>query len=1530
MLACLTLPARAHAAVSATVASGALTIALDAADDATVACVSGAAKVNGANPTPASACTAITQVKVTATGAFANGVDLSGVTNALGFTNVLEGAGGLTFDPGNIGASGYGIIVSLGAGDDDYVGSNDGQIFEVIEGETGDDTIAPGFGTNVLFFNVASGETDTLLLTGAGTDIRFGGTEPVTIDTNGGVGGDPDAIASQQDRVVKLDPASTFPPTVVSGGFGDDTIVGHATIATFFRAVEGTDAITGGTGDDVYFFGYVDPIAPTTVTITDAAGDNGLVLDALPPNDPITVDLANGLGGTVFARNQSNTIVVQGAPATWASFLRIRGTDGNDTMTGNAKNNVFVDCGGNDVYRGGDGNDLFDEKTGLLKVPSGAQFTDCGNDRYEGGDGDDDYHLACRQTASLETKTLVELPNEGVDRIFHPRTTCVASSTSTYDLRDDDALVRVGPSGGGPARQIVETGAPGQAASFEDVFAGSNADTVTGNDGDNDLQGGATSTLLFGGPGNDTFGSGGTVSYANAPGPVYVNLATGVATGEGTDDVSDVVRLIGSPFADTIIGRSGSLVISGGAGNDTLFGEFGNVVNGDAGNDTITLGGGATANGGADDDTLIALLFVDTLNGDAGNDTFILNGGLHTVNGGTGTDTIDARNERGDTIDCGGDADVVLGDQDDAPNGTCETVNQGGTGGAPDTTDLSLVSCGAGDVSFVAASADGSRVFFSTTEALVAGDTDAALDIYELTADGLRLVSGGSANKSPEFSGISADGTRVFFQTDEALPGTGDTDTAFDVYERANGVLRLVSGGTSNQASFFGGATADGSRVWFTSGDPLVPGDTDTVTDLYERNGATLTLISGPDAGQPFALASFGAATADGGTVWFTTNKSLLPEDTDGSLDVYERSGGVLRRISGNGPLAFGTGFSGASADGTHVYFVSDKVLPTTAVLPTNSGGGPRAVGDTLFHLYERSPDGLADLGDEAAFVGASADGGRVVILTAEALLPADTDDVADLYRLENGTATLLSGGTDDVPVVSRAISADATRVVFETPEALLPADTDITSDVYQRDGATLSLLTPGTADVPAVFKGSADDVTRVFFRTAEALLPADTDTGIDVYEWNDGSIALVGLGTGNLTTFFGGSAQAGDVVFVLSDEALLPSDGDATLDLYAIGPSGLPPAPVCTVNLPDELCDNCLDDDGDLAIDRNDDDCPPPADGAGSGLPDPKTLGKAALKCQKALGKAGTKLAAAKLKRLQACAQSAFACLQTKPGDDACVAKAGPKCGKTLAAMAAARAKATTTITKACAPPALEDADLLGASGLGFEFEEQPCAERGVATLDSAADVAACVAATHECRADALFAAEIPRAGELLALLGRDPAIDTPCLGGTAEGGGQGVADPAARKAVVKCQKAFAKAGGAFAAQEQKLLQKCAAIVATCVQVKASDPACLTKATTTCGKLAQKLVAAEAKVGTAIGKSCGGAVGVASVVASTGLGFGTHGTTCAGLGVATLASLGDVATCGVRLHACRVEQMLENQTPRLRELLELGGTPLD
>jgi hypothetical protein len=66
-----------------------------------------------------------------------------------------------------------------------------------------------------------------------------------------------------------------------------------------------------------------------------------------------------------------------------------------------------------------------------------------------------------------------------------------------------------------------------------------------------------------------------------------------------------------------------------------------------------------------------------------------------------------------------------------------------------------------------------------------------------------------------------------------------------------------------------------------------------------------------------------------------------------------------------------------------------------------------------------------------------------------------------------------------------------------------------------------------------------------------------------------------------------------------------------------------------------------------------------------------------------------------------------------------------------------------------------------------------------------------------------------------------------------------------------------------------------------------------------------------------------------ADVLASSGLGFATLASTCDGLGAGTLDGAGALAECVRRQHECRVEHWLERETPRLRELIDLGGTPL-
>src|ERR1700722_5464089 len=99
---------------------------------------------------------------------------------------------------------------------------------------------------------------------------------------------------------------------------------------------------------------------------------------------------------------------------------------------------------------------------------------------------------------------------------------------------------------------------------------------------------------------------------------------------------------------------------------------------------------------------------------------------------------------------------------------------------------------------------------------------------------------------------ISADGSRVFFVSSEALVPQ-DTDGVFDVYEwerpgsgscsggRSEGCVYLLSEGTSTQDSFFADASENGDDVFLITRAKLIPTDTDELFDLYDASNDGVT-----------------------------------------------------------------------------------------------------------------------------------------------------------------------------------------------------------------------------------------------------------------------------------------------------------------------------------------------------------------------------------------------------------------------------------------------------------------------------------------------------------------------------------------------------------------------------------------------------------------------------------------------------------------------------------------------------------------
>jgi hypothetical protein len=358
------------------------------------------------------------------------------------------------------------------------------------------------------------------------------------------------------------------------------------------------------------------------------------------------------------------------------------------------------------------------------------------------------------------------------------------------------------------------------------------------------------------------------------------------------------------------------------------------------------------------------------------------------------------------------------------------------------------------------------------------------------------------------------------------------------------------------------------------------------------------------------------------------------------------------------------------------------------------------------------------------------------------------------------------------------------------------------------------------------------------------------------------------------------------------------------------------------------EVCDNCLDDDLDGAVDRADPDCPAPADGGGLGISGP--VGVDLERCALGLRKAGARYGTRRLARLQKCVAAASKCVQRKPGDASCLAKAGATCAKERAAFATDESILANAIDGACGAVAI--ADLRAATGLGFAAEDVPCVVEGGAAPATLADLAACVQRGHACRADALLGFEAPRALELLELAGQDTSA-LACLATGADGGGLGVADPTRAVALERCGKSLQTAAAKFARAKAKAVGKCLRAIEGCLHDDgAAVPPCLDDAQADCAKAIANLTrpgsGAEAKLVGGIVKGCT-APPFADVLASAGLGYGALASTCSGLGAGPLDSAPALATCVARQHECRVEQWLERETPRFRELIDLGGTPL-
>jgi hypothetical protein len=297
--------------------------------------------------------------------------------------------------------------------------------------------------------------------------------------------------------------------------------------------------------------------------------------------------------------------------------------------------------------------------------------------------------------------------------------------------------------------------------------------------------------------------------------------------------------------------------------------------------------------------------------------------------------------------------------------------------------------------------------------------------------------------------------------------------------------------------------------------------------------------------------AEFQWASADGTRVFFTTAEQLTDDDDSGATDLYlydaMASGGHLTLISTDEYTLDGHGGNqgviGASDDGDYVYFIHSNLLVNGAPPLPDSG---RAIylwheGNLRFAVPLPGSAGIPlNTPESSAFAGARYEArvtpnGRRLLFTSKSgegilsmrggtdyqhteqrqkyVYDADTDELRCASCNPSGapatgdaTAAARAGAGNAATSnhVNRSLSDDGRYVFFETTAALLPErDTNGKEDAYVYDTQTeeLHLLSSGTSPFSSYFMDASGDGKDAFILTRERLVGWDVDNAYDLYD---------------------------------------------------------------------------------------------------------------------------------------------------------------------------------------------------------------------------------------------------------------------------------------------------------------------------------------------------------------------------------------------------------------------------------------------
>jgi hypothetical protein len=491
-------------------------------------------------------------------------------------------------------------------------------------------------------------------------------------------------------------------------------------------------------------------------------------------------------------------------------------------------------------------------------------------------------------------------------------------------------------------------------------------------------------------------------------------------------------------------------------------------------------------------------------------------------------------------------------------------------------------------VEFVTATPDLSHAVLKSPQILTAGFKPGfeptRQNLYELAAGSLRLLSVlpngeptseagltasvGQGGDSENVRGaISSDGNRVVFEASESETHLYQRDTSLARTVQLDVKQPGAAGG--NGKPRFQVASSDGKRVLFTDDSQLTADATATSgkADLYmceigDSSGHTSCALSDlsvdPNAGEAAGIAGrVSAIDASGGHVYFAAE-------------------GVLTRAPnahGEVAVAGSCENNGNATCNLYEYDTSAHQIKLVAVLSGRDAPGWQGA--------------IADLGRLAG--RSSPDGRYFTFMSQRSLTGYDNRDERsgqpdeEVYLFDSQ-----SGGLSCVSCNPTGARPDGVFDKESFPGLLVdhPKTWWGTWVAGSIPGWTLKKV-----DIALYQSRYLSDNGRVFFNSADALVPQDTNNVMDVYEFeppgvgdcstsnrtysptSGGCVSLISSGSSKEESAFLDASESGDEVFFLTASRLVGSDIDGSFDVYdahvcsagsPCPPPPAPPAPAC------------------------------------------------------------------------------------------------------------------------------------------------------------------------------------------------------------------------------------------------------------------------------------------------------------------------------------------------------------------------------